>query len=35
MFVGASVLTIFGPYFVYASSARMLNLSDPVAKKKQ
>lgn len=33
-FAVASALTILGPYMVYSTNARKLNLSDPVAIKK-
>lgn len=34
-FAVASALTILGPYMVYVTSARKLNLSDPVVIKKK
>lgn len=34
-FAVASALTILGPYVVYSTNARKLNLSDPVATKKK
>lgn len=35
VFAVASALTVLGPYMVYVTNSRKLNLSDPVAIKKK